>query len=258
MVRPRPAAVLAAVAVVAAACGDGGARSGSDDASHGSLTVLAAASLTEAFDELGRRFRATRPGVTVTFSYDASSTLARQVAAGAPADVLATADEVAMELAATAGAVDGPAVFAANRLAIVVAAGNPEGIRGLADLARPGLVVVLCAEDVPCGRLGREVLDRAGVRARPRSLEPNVKGVVSKVALGEADAGLVYVTDIGAGGAAVEGVAVPDALNAVTRYPIAVVRASRNRAAAAAFVDFVRSAEGRSVLGSAGFAAAAA
>lgn len=237
--------------LVAAACG------GDIDASGpgGSVTVLAAASLTDAFDELGRRFEAASE-VDVTFSYDASSTLAQQVVGGAPADVLATADDVTMRRAADAGAVDPPAVFARNKLAIVVRAGNPEGIRALSDLARPGLVVVLCAEQVPCGRFGQQVLERAGVEVQPRSLEANVKGVVSKVVLGEADAGLAYVTDARASGRDVEAVSIPDAHNVVAEYPIAVARSAPNRAAATAFVEFVRSPQGRGVLESFGFTAA--
>lgn len=245
----RVAAVLV-LAALAAACGGSG-----PSGSSGALTVLAAASLTEAFDEIGRRFESAHPDVDVAFSYDASSTLAQQVVSGAPADVLATADEVTMQQAAQA--VDQPAVFARNALAVVVAAGNPEGIRTVADLARPGLVVVLCAEQVPCGRFSGQVLERAGVRVRPRSLEPNVKGVVSKVVLGEADAGIAYATDARAAGRSVEAVPIPEAHNVVATYPIAVVRSAPNRAAATAFVEFVRSARGRSVLESFGFASGA-
>ncbi len=245
--RTRLPATLLLLALVAAGCSDSGASG-----PGASLTVLAAASLTEAFDELGRRFEATHD-VDVTFSYDASSTLAQQVVAGAPADVLATADDVTMRRAADAGAVDAPAVFARNKLAIVVRAGNPEGVRTVADLARPGLVVVLCAEQVPCGRFGQQVMERAGVEVQPKSLEANVKGVVSKVVLGEADAGLAYVTDARAAGRDVEAVAIPDSQNVVAEYPIAVVRSAPNRAAATAFVEFVRSPGGRSVLESFGF-----
>ena len=246
----RLAAAVLLLVIVAAACSDSEASG-----PGGSLTVLAAASLTEAFDELGRRFQAAHD-VDVTFSYDASSTLAQQVLAGAPAEVLATADDVTMRRATDAGAVEAPAVIARNKLAIVVRAGNPEEVRTVADLARPGLVVVLCAGQVPCGRFAQQVLERAGVRVQPRSLEANVKGVVSKVVLGEADAGLAYVTDARAAGRDVEAVAIPDAQNVVAEYLVAVVRAARNRAAATAFVQFVRSSQGRSVLESFGFAAA--
>ncbi|MFP5317662.1 MAG: molybdate ABC transporter substrate-binding protein [Acidimicrobiia bacterium] len=257
MGRPRrfPASALLAVAATAlAACGGGDSPAGtSGDGLRGNLIVLAAASLTEAFDEIGERFEAAHPGVEVTFSYDASSALAQQVLSGAPADVLATADEVTMHQAVGGSVVDPPAVFARNRLAVVVGAGNPEGIRSLADLARPGLVVVLCAEQVPCGRFSNQVLERAGVRAQPRSFEANVKGVVSKVVLGEADAGIAYLTDARAAGRRVEAVPIPDAQNVVAAYPVAVVSSAPNRAAATAFVAYVRSPDGQSALESFGF-----
>ncbi|MGH9280146.1 MAG: molybdate ABC transporter substrate-binding protein, partial [Acidimicrobiales bacterium] len=199
---------LAILAALAAACGD-------DASAGGSVTVLAAASLTEPFTSIGRRFEAANPGTKVTFSFDASSTLVQQVKAGAPADVLATADEATMKQATDAAAVGAPAVFAHNRLAILVAAGNPKGVRGLSDLGRSDLIVVLCAPEVPCGRFGAQALDRAGVSARPRSLEPNGKGVVSKVTLGEADAGIVYVTDARAAGPKAAAVDIPVEQNVV-------------------------------------------
>ncbi|MCA1692262.1 MAG: molybdate ABC transporter substrate-binding protein [Acidimicrobiales bacterium] len=230
-----------------------GARPGGSTPLTGTVTVLAAASLTETFEELGRRFQAVHPGVDLTFSFGPSSTLVRQVQEGAPADVVAVADEGLLQPVADAGLSSSPAIFARNRLALVVAAGNPEGVDSLAALARPGLAVVLCAPEVPCGRLAAEALRRAGIHVEPRSLEPDVKAVVAKVALGEADAGIVYVTDVSAGGSKVEGVAIPPAENAVATYPIATLRRAPNPAAAAAFVDFVRSDEGRALLTSAGF-----
>jgi len=251
--RRRLAGVFVAALVATACGGSDGPAQRPDGALSGSLTVLAASSLTEAFDEIGRRFEAANRDVDVTFGYDASSTLAQQVVNGAPADVLATADEVTMQEAAAGGAVDAPALFTRNRLAILVRAGNPENVGRLADLARPGLVVVLCAEQVPCGRFSFTVLERAGVRVRPMSLEPNVKGVVSKVMLGEADAGIAYATDALDAGQAVEAVVIPDAQNVVAAYPIAVVRSAPNRAAATALVDYVRSPAGQAVLESFGF-----
>jgi molybdate transport system substrate-binding protein len=262
--QPR-ACVLAAVLglVLLGGCGDRdgpatpnptttGADSGTS-ALRGSITVFAAASLTESFGEIGKRFETANPGAEVTFSFDASSTLVQQVKAGAPADVLATADEATMQQAVEAKAVAAPAVFARNRLSIIVARGNPKGIRTVADLGRSGLVVVLCAPDVPCGRFGSQILTRAGVSVTPKSLEPNVKGVVSKVVLGEADAGIVYATDVKAAGDKTEGVDIPVDQNVVASYPIAVVRDARSRAVAAAFVNYVRTGEGRSVLGTFGF-----
>ena len=250
--RRGPAAVL----VLALAGGCGGAGSGRPAGAGrpmGSITVLAAASLQEPFTELGRRFEDRHPGTSVRFSFDASSTLARQVEAGAPADVLATADRPTMAPLADAGLVTAPAVLARNRLAIIVARGNPHRVRSLADLGPGELDVVLCAPDVPCGRLAATALARAGVEVRPRSLEPNVKGVVAKVTLGEADAGLVYLTDLRAAGGRAEGVEIPAEQNVVTEYPVAMVRSAPNPAAAARFVDLARSDEGRKVLAAAGF-----
>ena len=250
----RPTCLLVVVALLLTACGGGDdPPTGQGGGLSGSVTVLAAASLTESFTELGRRFEGANPAVDVTFSFDASSTLVQQVKAGAPADVLATADEASMQQAVDAGAVASPAVFARNRLAIVVGPGNPKGVRSLADLARPGLIVVLCAPDVPCGRFGSQILDRAGVRVGPKSLEPNVKGVVSKVVLGEADAGIVYSTDVKAAGDKAEGVDIPTAQNVVASYPITTLRSPRNRAVAEAFTAFVRSEDGQAVLTGAGF-----
>lgn len=233
--------VALALAVVAAACGAGDPPA--------TLRVLAAASLTEAFGELGRTFEAIHPDTRLALTFAASSTLVRQVVERAPGDVLATADESTMAEVTAAGLAAEPVVFARNRLAVVVAPGNPERIRSLADLPRPGLAVVLCAPEVPCGRAGAEVLRRAGVDLRPASLEENAKAVVSRVALGEADAGLAYVTDAHAGG--VEGIAIPDAENVATAYPIAALR---DTPSARAWVDHILAPEGQRVLARFGFA----
>ena len=255
--RTRRGLAAALVLFLAAACGNAGGGSAPARAGtvRGSITVLAAASLLEPFTDLGRRFEDLHPQASVRFSFDASSTLARQVEAGAPADVLATADEASMAPVAEAGLVSPPAVFARNRLAILVAAGNPLGVGGVADLDRSNLDLVVCAPEVPCGRLAGEVLRRAGVAARPRSFEPNVKGVVSKVTLGEADAGIVYASDVRAAGDQAEGIEIPPAHNVVATCPVAVVRAAPNPGAAARFVELVRSEEGRRVLAAAGFEA---
>jgi molybdate transport system substrate-binding protein len=219
----------------------------------GPLVVLAASSLTEPFNEMGRRFQTIHPAVSVSFSFGASSTLVQQVRSGAPADVLATADDPSIQDAVKAGSVARPVAFARSRLAIVVAKGNPKGIAGLADLARPGLIVVLCAPEVPCGRYAAQALARTATPVEPRSLEPNVKGVMAKVALGEADAGVVYQTDVKAGGDRVEGVTIPADQNVVATYFVAPLRQPRNASLATAFVDFVRSEEGRQVLSFVGF-----
>ena len=236
-------------AVVAVACGGDGGTSG-----DGELTVFAAASLTAAFTELGEAFEAEDRDVTVTFNFAASSELAAQVLEGAPVDVFASADAASMARLTDADATDGePVVFATNAAAIVVAPGNPLGITGLADLADDDLVVVACAPEVPCGRYATQVLDLAGVDLTPRSFEENVRAVVSKVVLGEADAGIAYVTDVLAAGEQASGVAIPDEVNVVAEYPIAVVADAAAPGAARRFVEFVRSDPGREILASNGF-----
>lgn len=223
----RLAAALALV--LAPACGTGSSG----------VTVAAAASLTEAFEALGG----------ATFSFAGSQQLVAQVEARAPVDVVATADADAMDRLVRAGLVDPPATFARNRLAIAVATGNPAGIGGLADLGRAGLKVVLADPAVPAGRYARLVLDRAGVAVRPVSLELDVKAVARTVAAGEADAGIVYVTDVPAAAR----VDIPPAANVVATYPVAVVRAAGDRAGARAFVDRLLGAAGRSALAAHGF-----
>ena len=239
-------AVLLCLSGAVAACGDAGAD-------QNTITVFAAASLTEAFTELGRQFESTHP-TKVSFSFGGSSSLAQQVANGAPADVLATADEETMQRVVVRQA-QPASVFAHNRLAIAVGRGNPKGIGSLADLARSDIIVVLCAPEVPCGRLAAMATSRAGVDVRGRSLEPDVKGVVSKVSLGEADAGIVYVTDIRAANGGLGEVTIPPEHNVVARYLIAPLRSSESPAAAKAFAEFVRSPSGRTVLDKAGFQA---
>ncbi len=206
------------------------------------LTVLAAASLTEPFDDLGR-------DTAVTYSFGGSQQLVAQVEAGAPVDVVATADPDAMDRLARAELVETPRTFARNRLAIAVEPGNPRRIEGLADLARNDLKVVLADPAVPAGRYAGQALERAGVRVRPVSLELDVKAVARKVAVGEADAGIVYATDV----AAASAVAIPAATNVLVTYPVAVVRASTDRRAAEAFVDRLLGQPGRDALAAHGF-----
>lgn len=221
--------LLGALFLVAAAC------SSVDEG----VTVLAAASLTEVLTELGG----------ATFSFAGSQQLVAQVEAGAPVDVVATADPEAMERLVRAGLVDAPQTFARNRLAIAVEPGNPERIAGMGDLARPGLKVVLADPSVPAGRYARQALDRAGVAVRPVSLELDVKAVARKVEAGEADAGIVYATDV----SATARVDIPDAANVVATYPVAVVRATGDRAGAEAFVRRLLGDAGRSALVGHGF-----
>ena len=248
--RARLAAVLAAVALALAGCG-GDDPSGGSSAAPGELKVFAAASLTAAFTELGERFTAVSGGTEVTFNFAGSQALATQIQQGAPADVLASADTTNMDKVRDLVGTQQP--FASNLLAIVVEKGNPRGVRTLGDLASSDLKVVLAAEEVPAGRYAKQVLDRAGVRVQPVSQEDNVKAVVTKVSLGEADAGIVYVTDVTAGGDKVEGVDIPEDQNVVATYPIATVKASRAQDPAQAFVDLVLSAEGQRVLEEHGF-----
>ena len=213
--------------------------------------MFAAASLTGPFTELGRIYGRTR-GVRVEFNFGPSSALAQQVSDGAPADVLATADQATMRRAADQLA-SPPVVFARNRMAIIVRRGNPEKVASVADLGRPGLIVVLCAPQVPCGNFAAQVLGKAGATVRPRSLEPDVKGVVSKVVLGEADAGLVYETDGRAAGDQVTVVPIPPQGNVVADYPIAAVRDSARPDVAKAFTEFVLSPAAGDVLRRSGF-----
>lgn len=207
---------------------------------NGSITVLAAASLTGAFTKIGADFQKEHPGTTVKFSFAGSSTLLTQIQQGAPADVFASADQPNMQKVVDGQLNQGsPQTFARNRLEIVVRTGNPKGISGLSDLAEPGLIVVLCAPAVPCGRYGSQVLQTAGVSVRPASLETDVKAVISKVALGEADAGIVYVTDVKAGGTSVQGVTIPDSQNVIASYPIVSLKDSQNLSLAKAFIGYV-------------------
>jgi molybdate transport system substrate-binding protein len=176
----------------------------------------------------------------VKFSFGGSSTLVAQIQQGAIGDVFASADQPNMQKAVDAGLVAGsPSIFAHNQLEIVVAAGNPKHLAGLSDLARSGLVVVLCAPVVPCGRYAAQALQKAGVAVKPASQETDVKAVVSKVALGEADAGIVYVTDIQAAGAKVQGVEIPAGQNVVADYPVAILKDSQNAPLAKAFVSYL-------------------
>ena len=253
------APVAVAVATVAAAltgCGGpapGTAPAGGDLA--GTVTVFAAASLTEAFGTLGTEFEARHAGVTVRFNFAASSALAASIGQGAPADVFASASEATMRTVVDGGRAAGPRVFATNVLAIAVPPGNPAGVTRPADLARPGLKVALCQRQVPCGGTAQAVLARAGVSVTPVTYGADVKAVLTAVRLGEVDAGLVYATDVRAAGAAVTGIPIPADRNAATAYPVAVLDDAPNEAAARAFVDLVLSAEGRRVLTGAGFTA---
>ncbi len=211
--------------------------------------MFGASSLTTAFTEIGKEFEAANAGVKVRFQFAGSPTLVRQITEGASADIFASADEQAMtELDTNTDVVIDPRTFAANKLTIIVEPGNPKKIKDLTDLARPDVTSVLCAIEVPCGSLGNEVLTRAGVAVAPRSYEENVKGVVAKVALGEVDAGLAYVSDLSASKGEIEGIPIAESDNATTSYRVALIRTTNNRNIAKKFVAFLLSPDGRHVL----------
>ncbi|SFP47652.1 molybdate transport system substrate-binding protein [Amycolatopsis arida] len=239
----RPAAVLLAAVLVATGCA--GAAGGT------TLTVFAAASLTESFGALEHRFEADHPGVDVRLNLGGSARLAQQIAEGAPADVFAAADPEAMRRAGER--VAEPAVFATNRLTVVVAPGNPLGVTGLADLARPDVTTVVCAPRVPCGAAAQRLAALAGAPLRPASEEQDVKAVLNKVRVGAADAGLVYVTDAPVAAGAVDTVEIPAAERVVNDYPIAVLRDAPAGELARAFVDLVLGPVGREELAARGF-----
>lgn len=249
------ASIVTVVALFVTACGNG------DDATEskvgepsGRLTVLAAASLTESFTTLESALEERHPGLDVSISFGPSSGLVEQVLAGAPADVLATANTPTMDNAVAAGVLDGdPVVFARNSLTLAVPAGNPGGVVSLADLGRDELRVALCEPQVPCGAATEELLDIAAVDAAPDTLDNDVKDVTGKVALDEVDAALVYRTDAAAAADSIETIDVPEAEEVVNDYPVAVMADASNRAGAAAFVAALTGRPGRAALAEAGF-----
>ena len=219
----------------------------------GSLSVFAAASLTAGFNAAKTTLTAAHPGLTLTYNFAGSNALVTQITQGAPADVFASADNKNMQKLVDAGLVETPVTFAKNKLEIAVAAGNPRNITSFADLAKPGVTVVLAAVGVPAGDYTRTILAAKHLTVTPKSLETDVKSAVAKVTSGEADATVVYVTDVTAAGAQVTGVPVPDADQPAISYPIAVVKAAKNHAAAQAFVDSSVSGDVQRALEAAGF-----
>jgi molybdate transport system substrate-binding protein len=256
MVRRREIAVVLAAALVAlAGCGTARDATGTTESRiSGTLTVFAAASLTDVFTELGKSLEGQQPGLDVRFNFAGSSALAAQITQGAPADVFASANEAQMTVVTDEGLAAGdPVVFTSNVLEIAVPKGNPAKVTGLADFARQELTLAVCAPDVPCGAAAQQVFATAGVAAVPDTQEEDVRAALTKVELGEVDAALVYASDVASAGNAVEGIAFPEAEEAVNDYPICVLAAAPNPAAARAFVDLVRSDGGRKALAGAGF-----
>ena len=253
--RRSPYAVSTALtaAMVLTGCGASSSGSGSGKES-GTLTVLGASSLTETFTTLAKDFEAAHPGVKVKLAFDSSATLAEQVDQGAPADVLATADTTTMQTVRDSGGVDGTAhLFATNHLQLAVPRKNPAGITRFSDLGKPGVKLVVCVATAPCGKLAAKVLASTGIATKPVSEEVDVKAVLSKVQLDEADAGLVYATDAVAAAGKVTAIDVPTTHQNLNSYPVAVLKEAKKPALARAWVDLVLSAKGQKVLRDAGF-----
>jgi molybdate transport system substrate-binding protein len=247
---------VVAYVISTSACGGAApAAPTSPTARSGTITVFAGSSLTDAFKKAGDELRLRNPGTDFIFNFGSSSTLATQITSGAPSDIFASADDTNMRKIVEARLNESPpALFVANRLQIAVATGNPKHISGLTDLAKPELVVVLAAPVVPAGKYALDALQKAGVTVTPASQEVDVRAVLNKVALGEADAGIVYVTDVKSAGARVSGVEIPEQQQVIARYPIAVIKDTRNPRLARAFVDYLLSEDGQRLLSEFGFA----
>jgi molybdate transport system substrate-binding protein len=250
---PRAAwALLLAAALVIGSCSK--SSTGVDAPIAGTATVFAGSSLIDAFRKIGDDLTTANPRAHFTFNFGSSSTLATQISNGAPADVFASADDANMQKIVDAKLVDGvPLAFASNRLEIAVAAGNPKKIGGLADLARQDVVLVLAAPTVPAGKYALAALGKAGLTARPASQEADARAVLNKVALGEADAGIVYASDVKSAGNRVTGIDIPAEHQVIARYPVAVITDSKNAALAFRFVEYLTSPAGQSVLADFGF-----
>ena len=240
---------------VATSCGAqaGDNTTPNSDAIEGSIVVFAAASLTDVFSEISASFEDEFPNIDVQLNVAGSSTLREQILGGAPGDVFASADERNMNVVDSAGEVEStPRIFATNTLQIAVPASNPGEVTGLADLTDPDLLVGICAVGVPCGDFAREALDAAGVEASIDTNEGDVRALLTRIEADELDAGIVYVTDVESS-IGVLGVEIPDDVNVVVQYPIAVLSASENAAVAEAFTDYVLSPEGQEIIVAAGF-----
>jgi molybdate transport system substrate-binding protein len=246
-----------AVLLLAAACGGVAAQPASSPSAPqitGNLTVLAAASLTDAFTIIGDQVHRKYPGIASTFNFAGSPTLVTQIQQGAPADIFASADQANMQKVTGGGFSMGtPSVFAHNKLEIAVQTGNPKHITSVSDLANPAIKVDVCAPGVPCGTYSSTTFAKAGVKVTPVSQEDNVKAVLTKVGLGEADAGIVYVTDVKSAGNQVTGVTIPDDVNTTAEYPIVELKTTQSDPAVQAFINFVLSPDGQATLARFGF-----
>ena len=251
------AALLGLTACASGAAGgsSGGsaAESSPGDDLTGTLTVFAAASLTDVFDQLKGTFQDEHPDVDVQINYGPSSGLAQSITQGAPADVFTSANETQMAVVTDAGLAGDPTVFTSNVLQIAVPKGNPGNVKGLADFAREDLTLAVCAPEVPCGAAAEQVFESAGIAAKPDTQEEDVRAALTKVELGEVDAALVYATDVAAAGDKVEGIEFPEAEDAINTYPIVVLSEAPNAEAGQAWVDLVLSDEGQKSLTDAGF-----
>jgi molybdate transport system substrate-binding protein len=251
-------AVLASAALLLAGCSTAATSAPSPTATKdplkGTVTVLAAASLTEVYGELATQFEKLHPNVTITQSFGGSSALATQITQGAPADIFASANEATMKTVTDAGlTAETPIVYATNVLTLIVPPTNPAKVKTIADLANPAVKVALCDKTVPCGSAAITLLAAENLKVTPVTLEQDVKSVLTKVELDEVDAGLVYVTDAQTAGSKVKQIPVADAANVVNRYPIAVLKNSTNPDAAKAFEQYILSSKGLLALKEAGF-----
>ncbi|MQY13354.1 Molybdate-binding protein ModA [Streptomyces sp. RB5] len=246
----------AAVALLALSACSSSDSDGNSGRLSGTVNVFAAASLEQSFTELGASFEKAHPGTKVVFNFGGSDSLAAGINSGAPADVFAAASPKTMALVTGKGGNAGePETFVRNQLEIATLSGNPHHIASLKDLTESGLKVVLCDEAVPCGTAAKKAFDASGLKLTPVSLEEDVKAALTKVVLKEADAAVVYQTDVRAAGDKVEGVPFPEAAGAVNDYPIALLKDTGNAKAARAFMDLVQSPDGQRVLTGAGFLA---
>ncbi|MFD8000185.1 molybdate ABC transporter substrate-binding protein [Streptomyces mirabilis] len=260
----RVAGVGAAALLALSACSSSDSSSNSSPKSDtsassspklsGTVTVFAAASLKESFTTLGKEFEKANPGTKVTFNFAGSDALAASITGGAPADVFAAASPKTMAIVTDKkDAATTPATFVRNQLEIATLPGNPDKVASLKDLTKSGLKVVLCDKTVPCGAAAQKALDASNLKLTPASYEQDVKSALTKVELKEADAAVVYKTDVKAAGDKVEGVEFPESAKAINEYPIALLKDAPNAEAAKAFIALVQSAEGQKVLTAAGF-----